>query len=242
MAAFKTKIESPSFRSPLDGLREAPTGSPLARTSDRGSGQSPTCPRGRMIFGLDATASRSATWHIACKVQADMFRAAAPIGALDVQLVYYRGDECRASGWKSSDEEIARLMNKIDCVGGATQIGRVLAHALRETEKAPVQALVFIGDAMEEEISELATAAGELGAKGVPIFTYQEGRDAGVRKAFRLLALRSGGKYFEFNTKTPQAIERLSQQLNAVARLTVGDVGAIKLLGRGKPVVARQDA
>jgi hypothetical protein len=118
-------------------------------------------------------------------------------------------------------------MNRIDCEGGYTQIGRVLDHALRENEKAAVQALVFIGDAMEEQIEVLAGAAGKLGTQGVPIFIFQEGRDAAVRRAFRLLALKSGGAYFEFNPDKAGAVEQLSEQLNAVGRLAVGDVEAL---------------
>jgi len=65
-----------------------------------GSGQ-----RGRLIFALDATMSRQPTWDTACRLQADMFREAAAIGGLDVQLVYYRGlTECRASRWVSKAE------------------------------------------------------------------------------------------------------------------------------------------
>ena len=56
--------------------------------------------RGRLIFALDATMSRQPTWDTACALQADMFREAASIGGLDIQLVYFRGlNECRASGW-----------------------------------------------------------------------------------------------------------------------------------------------
>ena len=33
--------------------------------------------RGRMIFALDATMSRQATWDIACALQGEMFSAAA---------------------------------------------------------------------------------------------------------------------------------------------------------------------
>src|SRR6516225_4686346 len=139
--------------------------------------QSPALPRGRLMFALDATASRAPTWAIARYLQAKMFRAAAPIGQLDVQLVYYRADQCSASKWVSSGEHLAQLMNRIECETGYTQIGRVLAHALRENEKAAVQALVFIGDAMEEQIEELAAMASKLGKLGVPIFLFQEGRD-----------------------------------------------------------------
>jgi hypothetical protein len=35
--------------------------------------------RGRLIFALDATASREATWDTACKLQAEMFQAAATV-------------------------------------------------------------------------------------------------------------------------------------------------------------------
>jgi hypothetical protein len=193
---------------------------------------SPALPRGRLMFALDATASRAATWAIARDQQAKMFREAAPIGHLDVQLVYYKGvEECRHSKWVSSGEQLAQLMNKIDCEAGYTQIGRVLEHALRETEKAAVQALIFIGDAMEENIEELAVIAGRLGKLGVPIFMFQERRDPAVRSAFRLLALKSGGAYFEFNPNTARAVEQLSDRLNAIARLAVGDVNALQRIG-----------
>jgi len=194
--------------------------------------RSPALPRGRLVFAVDATASREPTWAIAKELQAKMFREAAPIGKLDVQLVYYGGDSCRKTEWVSSGEELARLMGKIACDAGMTQIGRVLDHVLREHEQAPIQAVTFIGDAMEEEIDTLAAKAGKLGAAGVPMFIFQEGRDAAVRKAFRLLALKSGGAYFDFNPDTSRAVEQLSEQLNAVARLAVGDAEALERLER----------
>ena len=50
--------------------------------------------------------SRQPTWDSACALQADMFREAASIGGLDIQLVYFRGfGECRASGWVAGSRE-----------------------------------------------------------------------------------------------------------------------------------------
>jgi hypothetical protein len=43
--------------------------------------------RGRLIFALDATASREPTWDMAAQLQASMFEQAAMIGGLDVQLL-----------------------------------------------------------------------------------------------------------------------------------------------------------
>ena len=103
-------------------------------------------PRGRLLFALDATMSRQPLWDTACQLQAEMFREAAAIGGLDIQLVYYRGlSECRASQWVSRAERLAALMEQIDCRGGHTQIGKIIAHARRETQKAKVQALVSSG-------------------------------------------------------------------------------------------------
>src|SRR5262252_8031106 len=119
--------------------------------------------RGRLIFALDATMSRQPTWDTACRLQAGMFREAAAVGGLDVQLVYYRGlSECRASRWVSQAERLAALMERIDCRGGHTQIGKIIAHAGRETQAAKVQAVVFVGVAMEEKLDDLCQAGGEL--------------------------------------------------------------------------------
>ena len=79
-------------------------------------------------------------------------------------------------------------MSRIDCRGGHTQIGKVLAHARRENDKAKVQALVFVGDAMEETLDDLCAAAGELGLRSVPAFMFQEGYDPVCEQAFREIA------------------------------------------------------
>jgi hypothetical protein len=181
--------------------------------------------RGRLIFALDATMSRQPTWDTACRLQGEMFREAAATGGLDVQLVYYRGfGECRASGWVSSGERLAELMSRIDCRGGHTQIGKVLAHARRETERAKVQALVFIGDAMEEALDTLAAGAGELGLRGVPVFVFQEGGDPVAEQAFREIARLSRGAYCRFDAGSAH---QLAELLRAVAAYAAGGLKAL---------------
>src|SRR6202048_3174060 len=135
--------------------------------------------KGRLVFALDATMSRQPTWDMACALQADMFREAAALGSLDIRLVYYRGfNECRASAWISDNAQLAKLMGKIDCRGGNTQIGKVLTEARREATSSGMRAIVFVGDAMEESVDELCARAGELGMLKVPAFMFQEGHDA----------------------------------------------------------------
>jgi hypothetical protein len=181
--------------------------------------------RGRLIFALDATMSRQPTWDTACHLQADMFREAAAIGGLDVQLVYYRGlGECRASRWVSQAERLAALMERIDCRGGHTQIGKIIAHAKRETRAARVQALVFVGDAMEEKLDDLCQAAGELGLLAVPAFMFQEGSDPITEQAFREIARLTRGAYCRFD---PGAAHQLAELLRAAAAYAAGGMRAL---------------
>jgi hypothetical protein len=181
--------------------------------------------RGRLIFALDATMSRQPLWDTACRLQADMFREAAAIGGLDVQLLYYRGlSECRASRWMSQAERLAEVMSGIDCRGGHTQISKVLAHAKRETQLKKVQALVFVGDAMEESLDSLCHSAGELGLLGVPAFMFQEGGDPIAEQAFREIARLTRGAYCRFDLG---AAHQLAELLRAVAAYAAGGMGAL---------------
>jgi hypothetical protein len=186
--------------------------------------------RGRLIFAMDATASREATWDHACKLQGEMFEAAAALGGLDVQLVFYRGfNECKTSRWLGTAAELQNAMRSVSCVGGETQIGRVLAHALKEARSQKVDALVFVGDAMEERIDSLAQQAGELGLLGVPAFMFKEGGEDAAARAFRHIAKLSGGAYCPFDAGSA---DQLSQLLGAVAAYAAGGRAALADYGK----------
>jgi hypothetical protein len=194
--------------------------------------------RGRLIFALDATMSRQPTWDTACTLQAEMFRTAAAVGGLDIQLVYFRGlGECRASGWVASSDRLAQLMSRIECRGGHTQIGKVLSHARGESGKQKVQALVFVGDAMEEKIDDLCRAAGELGLIGVPAFMFQEGHDPVAENGYREIARLSRGAYCRFDTG---AAHELGELLRAVAAYAAGGVKALNDLSAKRDAGARK--
>jgi hypothetical protein len=157
------------------------------------------------------------------QLQAEMFEE---VSKLDVQLLFYRGiGECQASGWISSGERLANLMTKITWCAGKTQIRKILAHARRESEKAKGVTMVFIGDAMEENLDELAATAAELGHLDVKVFMFQEGTDDHVEFAFREIARFSGGAYCRFDASAPH---QLAQLLRAVAAFTVGGVKALE--------------
>jgi hypothetical protein len=193
--------------------------------------------RGRLVFALDATMSRQPTWDMACALQADMFREAAAVGTLDIRLVYFRGmAECRASGWVSDTAELARLMGRISCQGGQTQIGKVLSETRREAVASGVRALVFVGDAMEESVDELCARAGELGLLKVPVFMFQEGHDPAAEQAFREIARLTGGAWCRFD---PGAAAQLRELLRAVAAYAAGGRAALMRLSQTAPGAAK---
>src|SRR5262245_13056618 len=182
--------------------------------------------RARLIFAMDATMSRQPSWDLALELQADMFNAVKAAGGLDVQLVYFRGfNECQASKWVGDSDALARLMRKVSCEGGLTQIGKVLTHARREAEKSRVDALVYVGDCMEEEVDQLARLAGELGLLRVPIFVFHEGRDRKGKRAFREIARLSRGAYVPFDEGSARQLREL---LTAVAVYATGGRKALE--------------
>ena len=186
--------------------------------------------RARLVFALDATMSRQPTWDMACALQADMFREAAAVGSLDIRLIYYRGlHECRATGWISDSSQLAKLMSKIDCRGGNTQIGRVLSDARREAVSSGIRAVVFVGDAMEEAVDQLCAKAGELGLLKVPVFMFQEGHDDIAEQAFREIARLSGGAWCRFD---PGAAAQLRELLRAAAAFAAGGREALFRLSK----------
>ncbi|OYX14696.1 MAG: hypothetical protein B7Z15_03055 [Rhizobiales bacterium 32-66-8] len=192
---------------------------------------------GRLAFALDATFSRQPTWDTACAVQGEMFSAAADLGGLEVQLIYYRGlNECRASKWVAEPARLGTLMGKIACQGGQTQISRVLTHLQGEAERSGLKAAVFVGDAVEEDVDALCAKAGQLGLLGLRLFVFQDGHDRRVESAFKELARLTGGAWCRFE---PGAGDELRQLLRAVAAYAAGgraaltasrERGAVKLL------------
>jgi len=220
--------ESAPAKSQLDAFLEE-----VKQLASGGSGGG----RGRIIFALDATQSREQTWDTACHLQADMFREVAAAGGLEVQLVFYRGDgQCSASRWTPDTKHLTKMMTGIACRAGYTQLQKVLVHAQKETKMLKVGALIFIGDALEEDEDELIPEARELGRLGVPAFMFQEDDDQRVEKVFREIARVTKGAYCRLD---PGAARQLGELLRAVAVYVTGgmaalatrkDAGAIKLL------------
>jgi hypothetical protein len=165
---------------------------------------------GRLIFAMDATASRQPTWNRARQIQAEMFSECSSLGGLAIQLCYFRGfGEFRATPWLTDSRILVARMEGVTCLSGDTKIARVLRHAIAQAGKSRVNALVYVGDALEERASVLAELSARLGMLGVPAFVFQEGDEPLAQRSFRQMARLTRGAYMSFNAESGTALRDL---------------------------------
>jgi hypothetical protein len=228
MSDRKRNLTSGPSSREVDAFLEAVKQTPAVRSQSTG----------RLMFAMDATASREPTWDRACQLQAEMFTAAAEQGGLEVQLVYFRGfHEFHVTPWAADAPALARSMTRVHCAGGLTQIERVLRHAGREAGSRQVNALVYVGDCMEENVDLLCQRAGELGLKGLPAFMFQEGFDTVAERAFKEIARLSRGAWSRFDAGSAGELTSL---LRAVAVYASGGAGALRTFARNEGGLAKQ--
>ena len=125
-------------------------------------------------------------------------------------------------------------MTEVRCLGGLTQIQRVLEHAIAETSQARVKAVVFIGDACEEPVDKVAHAAGRLALFQTPVFVFQEGADPDASRVFRQVARLTGGAHSPF---LPGRAADLRALLKAVAHFAASGRRGVERLSH--PAAAR---
>jgi len=229
MPSDRDKLPEASSKAEVDAFLRQVASTPVRK---------PSGARGRLVFAMDATASREPTWDRACHLHAEMFETAAGLGGLDIQLCYYRGfREFEASPWLHRAEDLLRHMRGVGCVGGLTQIERVLRHTVAEHDRRQVSALVFVGDCMEEDPDVVCGAAGELGLRGAPAFVFQDGFEPAAERVFRQIARLTRGAYCRLDASSAQQLRDL---LSAVAAFAAGGRRALEDFERRRGGAVRQ--
>ncbi|MEZ5491425.1 MAG: VWA domain-containing protein [Gammaproteobacteria bacterium] len=183
-----------------------------------------------LVFALDATASRQATWDRATQLQSEMFVSTQATGGLQIQLCYFRGlGEFYRSDWHNDADNLLQQMAGLRCQAGMTQIERLLRHAIEQNSRQKLRGVIFIGDAMEENVDVLCQLAGQLGILNVPLFIFQERQDPAAQRAFVEMARLSGGAYCHFDSASA---EQLKDLLKAVALYATGGLQALEDFSR----------
>lgn len=219
----KKSIQNKSTSNEVDAFLRKVASVPVIKASNQ---------QGRLIFSMDATASRQPAWDSTSHIQAEMFEQTTALGGLAVQLCYYRGyGEFHATEWASSAQQLLKQMTAVQCRSGQTQIHRILNHTLTQTSKTKVNALVFIGDFVEENQRKLTEVAGKLSLYGTRAFMFQEGHDPEARSVFQKIAHITQGAYCSFDANSAQQLKDL---LGAVAVYAAGGSHALEDYSRGK--------
>jgi hypothetical protein len=182
--------------------------------------------RPRLVFAVDATASREPAWAAARKVT-DALVKALP-GALDVALAVHGGS--RVHTFTAFTNDAATLRDRaagVACEAGLTRLLPILSASMK---RPGVRVVVYIGDVFEESLVQgrrLADAMGGQGGgqgagQGIKLIVLHDTSDPSARRdaeVFWDLAKRTGGCVLPFDAS---ASGRLRDLLSAVAVYAVG--------------------
>lgn len=176
--------------------------------------------RPRLLFAMDATASREASWNVAKEITSAMFEAVP--GALDVALAYHGGGRLQQLTPFSSDAKgFLDQVHTVRCQAGMTALNDVLSKA---TEITRLKALIYIGDCFEEDAQEAVELAGQLKLRGVRCFifhdTSSENQGYDIQAAhtvFGQIAQITGGALLPFDETAPDLVKALLEAIAVYA-------------------------
>jgi hypothetical protein len=222
--------DKPNFLLVPDAEPPPPTGGVLARLRGlvdaalaplRPAGppaETGTPPRPRLIFAVDATASREPAWAAARGVTDSLVKALP--GALDVALAVHGGSRLHTFTEFTADANALRdRAAGVECTAGMTRLLPILATALK---RPAVRVVIYIGDVFEENLARGRALADAMGRKGIRLIVLHDTADAGARRdaeVFWDLAKRTGGCVLPFDAG---ASGRLRELVSAVAVYAVG--------------------
>lgn len=178
----------------------------------------PAPTRPRLIFGVDATASREPAWATARQVTDALFTALP--GELDIALAVHGGSFLHTfTDFTANPATLRDRAAAITCRSGRTQLLPILSRAL---SNPGVRVVLYIGDVFEESPARARRLADALGAQGTKLIVLHDTTDWDARRDAELfadLARRTGGCVLPFDAT---AVQRLRDLLAAVATYAVG--------------------
>jgi hypothetical protein len=202
----------------LAGLRSLVTKAAKALAHAEPPEESGTPKRPRLVFAVDATASRDPAWAAARQVTDSLVKALP--GELDVALAVHGGG--RVHTFSAFTNDAATLRDRtagITCIAGLTRLLPILAASLK---RPAVRVVVYIGDVFEENVPRGRQIADAMGAAGIKLIVLHDTADAGARRDVEMfwdLAKRTGGCVLPFDASAPGKLRDL---LGAVAVYAVG--------------------
>jgi hypothetical protein len=177
--------------------------------------------RRRLLLGLDATASREATWKHAKRMTHTLIETLP--GQLEVALAAFGGGRLHTVTRYTTDPgKLGVKAAKIYCEAGYTKLLDLLSHAAALN----ADVVLYIGDAFEESPRRAGKIADRLGKRGTRVIILQEGDDGHAADVFAEIAERTGGALLPFDISS---FDRIGKELlELVAVLAVEGVEAVE--------------
>lgn len=174
--------------------------------------------RPRLVFAVDATASREPAWAAARQVT-DALVKALP-GELDVALAVHGGGRVHTfTGFTNNAATLRDQAAGVTCQAGHTRLLPILSASGKQRN---VRVIVYIGDVFEESLAAGRLIADTLGGQRTKLIVLHDALDPLARRdaeVFWDLAKRTGGCVLPFDASAPG---RLRDLLSAVAVYAVG--------------------
>ncbi len=174
--------------------------------------------RPRLVFAVDATASREPAWAAARQVT-DALVKALP-GELDVALAVHGGTRVHTFTAFTNDATMLRdRAAGVTCEAGLTRMLPILSASLKQPA---VRVVVYIGDVFEESLLQGRQLADAMGRQGTKLIVLHDTSDHAAARSAELfwdLAKRTGGCVLPFEAS---ASGKLRDLLSAVAVYAVG--------------------
>jgi hypothetical protein len=175
-------------------------------------------------------------WDRLKVIQADMFA----VGPVHIKFAYFGREgassirPCITTNWITNADDMRDIMDRgrAGCVCGCyLNVGDILQQAVQEAQRAPVQAVVIVGDYFHGDLDHALATAKQLHALGTRLFLFQQdnGRSGSSEETFRMLAEVTGGAYFHFNPQIERVAERLPGMLETLTRFAVGGMQALEI-------------
>lgn len=174
--------------------------------------------RPRLIFAVDATASREPAWRAARGVTDSLVKALP--GALDVALAVHGGGRVHTfTPYTTAANTLRDRAAGVMCKAGFTRLLPIMASAVKDPG---VKVVIYIGDVFEESLARGRRLADSMGARGTRLIVLHDTADPAARghaEIFWDLAKRTGGCVLPFEAG---ASRKLHDLVSAVAVYAVG--------------------
>ena len=173
--------------------------------------------RPRLLFAIDATASREAAWTAAREVTDSLFSAVP--GELDVALAVHSGGRMSLfTQFYSRADALRDDAAAVRCKAGYTRLLEILEHA---RGFVGIKVVVYVGDNFEENEENGMAMAVALRTRGTRLVVLHDASSAkpGAYEFFSRMTSVTGGCVLPFDITSR---ERLKDILASLATLAVG--------------------